>query len=335
MTRERRKRPPGAGGPVAPKGAPGGPRRPAAPAAEVPGRGGNRPGPSLVMTTLLGSFPVTVDHDTGEIMEGPVAVTLVEYPDGVELSAAPRTAGRRGSREDQERKKYERELRDFGPAEANRRAAERREEKATRSKDESIRRAKSSVRKIVRYFALRFMVTLTFPGEGVHDYDRALRLLQDFMHDHGERIHLGGRYLAVPELHPGGHGWHWHVLVSRRFAKPELSALWEGWTAFLGRRGMQPSGGARYARIDVKDWGRASSAASYAAKYVGKSLEDGCLGKNRRRFLVSLGAKVQSISASAESLDEVEEVAQSVPGAYVRHIEGEDGRPPIVWACWD
>ena len=76
------------------------------------------------------------------------------------------------------------------------------------------------------------MVTLTFPAEGVHDYDRSLRYLQDFLHDHGELLRLGGHYLAVPELHPGGHGWHWHVLVGRRFAKVELADLRQGWTDF-------------------------------------------------------------------------------------------------------
>lgn len=204
-----------------------------------------------------------------------------------------------------------------------------------RSNEESVRRAKTRVRRIVRYFGLRYMVTLTFPGVGVHEYDRALRLLQDFVHDHGQIVHLGGHYLSVPELHPGGHGWHWHVLVHRRFSKVELQALREGWTAFLGRRGMEPSGGAHWARVDVKAWGSAVRAATYAAKYVGKDLGVGRIGKNRRRFLASQGAVVESQRAWADSLDEVRAVAESVPGAYLTVTEAEDGRPPIVWACWD
>ena len=168
----------------------------------------------------------------------------------------------------------------------------------------------------------------------MHEYDHALRLVQDFIHDHASIVRFGGHYVAVPELHPGGHGWHWHVLVRRRFSQAELQALRDGWTAFLGRRGMEPSGGARYVRVDLKDWGSASRAAGYAAKYIGKSFENGNLGKNRRRFLASHGAVVGAQRASAESLAEVEAVAESVPGGFVKMVEGEEGRPPIVWACW-
>jgi hypothetical protein len=287
------------------------------------------------MTTLLGSLPPTVDLETGEIIDGPVSVSITQYPDGVELSAVPRQATRTGSSPAQaELRRYERDLMQCGPKEARRRAEERRDGKAERSSAESVRRARSRVRRIVRYFSLRIMVTLTFPGEGVHDYDRALRLLQDFVHDHGPTVHLGGHYVAVPELHPGGHGWHWHVLISRRFTKSELGELWVGWKAFLGRRGMEPTGGAEYVRVDVKAWGSAEAAAGYAAKYVGKSFEQGHLDKHRRRFLASQGAVVESQRASAASLDEVETIAESVPGAFVKVIEAEGGRPKIVWACW-
>ena len=302
----------------------------------APGRGAQHPVPSLVSATLLGSFPMRVDEETGEIIDGPVGVSVIEYMDGVELSAVPTTGPRR--RRDpmeSELRMYEHDLREVGPEEANQRAAQRREGKSARSVEESARRARSRVRRVVRYYGLRYMVTLTFPGDGVHEYNRALRLLQDFIHDHGATLRLGGHYVCVPELHPGGHGWHWHALVCRRFSKAELRALWEGWTAFLTRRGMAPSGGAQFVRVDVKDWGSAAAASGYATKYVSKAFEDGGLRKNRRRFLASQGAVVEAQRATAESLDEVEAVACAVPGAFVRRLEGEGGRPPIVWAIWD
>jgi hypothetical protein len=180
------------------------------------------------------------------------------------------------------------------------------------------------------------MVTLTFPGVGVHDYNRALRLLQNYIHDHGGQLHLGGHYLAVPELHPGKHGWHWHVLVHRRFSRQELDALWCGWTNYLGRKGIEPSGGARFVRVDVKRWGTASRAAGYAAKYVGKTFEGAAIGKGRRRFLVSLGAEIEAQRFVAASVEEVAAaVREEVPSAYVIEVGAEDGRPPIVWAGWD
>jgi hypothetical protein len=277
-----------------------------------------------------------VDLETGEIVEGNVGVSVYEYPDGVELTAVPRTPSRpKKDVAEREWLQYEQDVRAVGPEEAKRRADERQAARAERTSDESVRRAKTRVRRVVRYFGLRYMVTLTFPGEGVHDYNQGLRVLQDFIHDHGARLHLGGQYVAVPELHPRGHGWHWHVLVGRRFSRAELRALRVGWTAFLGRKGMHPSGGATWVRIDVKDWGTSANAGGYASKYVGKSFEAAELGKNRRRFLASHGAVVQSEKAWAESLSEVEAVCESVPGGQVVLTEREDGRPAIVWAVWE
>lgn len=186
----------------------------------------------------------------------------------------------------------------------------------------------------MRTYGLHLMVTLTFPGSGVHDYDESLRYVQDFIHDHGEVIHLGGTYVVVPELHPGGHGWHWHVLVCRRFTKAELHRARAEWTAFLGRRGMPPSGGAVWVRVNLKDWGTAKAAAGYAAKYVGKTFEEGHVGKHRRRFLASLGALVEPSRVGADTLEQVEEIAASVPGGQCHISEAEDGRPPILWAAW-
>ncbi len=278
------------------------------------------------------------DPETGEIVSGPVSGSVIEYPDGGgEVSAsAARQAGRAAGSGNAELRAYERDLREHGPGEARRLAEERRDKRQTRSAEEAVRRARSRVRRVVRYFGLTHMVTLTFPGAGVHDYNRALRLLQDFVHDHGTRLHLGGHYLAVPELHPGGHGWHWHVLVHRRFSNSELAALRHGWTDYLGRKDMGPSGGARFVRIDVKRWGSPSAAAGYAAKYVGKTFEGASIGKGRRRFLVSLGAEIEAKRFVAESVEEVAAVVrEEVPGAHVIEVPTEDGRPPIVWAGWD
>ncbi|MEI7814973.1 MAG: hypothetical protein WCJ13_09290, partial [Coriobacteriia bacterium] len=290
----------------------------------------------LVTATLLGRLPVLFDEDTGEILDGPVSVSVYEYRDGVELTAVPRTGRHKGrSTSDTELRQYENDLRDFGPEEAKQRAEERRAGRVGRSSEESVRRGKGRVRRLVRYYGLTLMVTLTFPGVGVHDYNESLRLVQNFIHDHGELLHLGGHYVAVPELHPSGHGWHWHVLVRRRFTRNELRAVREGWTAYLGRRGMHPSGGAKSVRVNLKDWQTGAVAAGYASKYVGKTFEQAHLGKNRRRFLASQGAVVEAMRATAESLEQVQEIARSVPGGAVKWVEGEGGRPPMVWAGWD
>jgi hypothetical protein len=331
-------------GPARPGGAPQapvGPRRPTPGAgsgsARVPGEGENRPY-SLVTATLLGRFEEPFDRQTGEIIGGPVRGTIIDYPDGGgELSACVAQRGGKPQGGDaNEWRTYERELRTHGVAEANRLAEERRETREGRTVEEAVRRARSRVRRVVRYYSLTYMVTLTFASEGVHDYNRALRLLQDFIHDHGELLRFGGHYVAVPELHPSGHGWHWHVLVHRRFSKTELEALRCGWTDYLSRKDMGPSGGARFVRIDVKRWGSAAAASGYAAKYVGKTFEGAAIGKGRRRFLISLGAEVEAQRFIAGSVEDVAAVVrEEVPGAHVIEVPAEDGRPPIVWAGWD
>ena len=265
--------------------------------------------------------------------------SIIDYPDGGgELSASVVVhRGAKGSASGlSEWRQYQKEVRELGVAEADERAEERRQERAERCVGESVRRARSRVRRIVRYYDLTHMVTLTFPGDGVHEYDRALRYLQDFIHDHGELVRLDGKYVAVPELHPGGHGWHWHVLVCRRFTRRELGALRQGWTDFLGRRAIVPSGGAGFVRIDVKPWGSAARAAGYASKYVGKTFESASVGKGRRRFLAPLGAEVEKQAFVAESVHEVAEAVREVaPSAYLIEVDAEQGRPPIVYAAWD
>lgn len=51
-------------------------------------------------------------------------------------------------------------------------------------------------------YSLNVMVTLTFLGEGVHEYDRAPRSLQDFIHGHVDALHMGGAWAAVPSFTP-------------------------------------------------------------------------------------------------------------------------------------
>lgn len=142
--------------------------------------------------------------------------------------------------------------------------------------------------------------------------------------------------MAVPELHPGGHGWHWHVLMSRRFKKLELQALRIGWTEFLRRRDMVPSGGAEYARIDVKAWPDAARAAAYAAKYAGKGFE-GDREKGRKRYLTRRGLDVPVLRGCAASLDELR-AAIDQANVAVRFESSEECEwrgPPMVWSSWD
>ncbi len=70
------------------------------------------------------------------------------------------------------------------------------------------------------------------------------------------------RWLAVLEWHPGGHGWHVHMVVDRFVPKGLVAELW-GW-GFVDARRIAVRG-------DGGSMGAARRAASYVAKYLTKS----------------------------------------------------------------
>jgi len=293
---------------------------------------------SLVYATFIGREKEWTDQETGEINKPPITVNSYTFPDGGGEITAVKSGKPKNNKivNSDEWNQYIQDRREFGPEKATELAHERQVARQERSKTEAARRAKTKVRRICRTHQLKYMVTLTFPGDGVHDYDRALRLVQDFIHDHGNLLGRGGIWLATPELHPSGHGWHWHVLVAKRFTKSELESLRVGWTQYLRRHSMEPSGGARFVRIDVKQWGNASQAAGYAAKYVGKTFEDGQLGKYRKRYLVSRGVNIECNKGGANTLAEVEKVLDQIEGIHVYKSSDDSDRdgPPMVWGSW-
>lgn len=144
---------------------------------------------------------------------------------------------------------------------------------------EHCRRAACMLRRRARNAGLVKMWTLTFPGQGIHDYDVAAQLFSRWMNDYGN-VFFRGYYVAVPELHPGGHGWHWHILTRKYISVEKVR---RSWTNFLIRRGYEPTGGAKYVRIHVKRMGSSRRAASYIAKYVSKSIGVG-IPKGRKRY---------------------------------------------------
>ena len=72
-------------GTTKPEGRSTSPRRPGADRGTgkaAPGRGENRPAPSLVIASFLGRDSEWVDRETGEIRPAPVSVGGIVYPDG-------------------------------------------------------------------------------------------------------------------------------------------------------------------------------------------------------------------------------------------------------------
>jgi len=317
----------------------GRPRDPRSAGSAAPGAGGNRPAPSLVIASFLGSLSDREQGEQGATRSPQISVGIIQYPDGGgELFGV--VIGKRRPRLvesdvwESRRREFEADV--YGSERADEMAEERRAEGKERSDKECARRARCRVRRLCRQYELNHMVTLTFPGCGIHVYDQALRLLQDFIHDHGHSLHRGCTWLAVPELHPSGHGWHWHVLVPGRFTKDELSGLRVGWTEYLRRHGMPPSGGALFTRIDVKRWPSAAHAATYAAKYAGKSFDGDDRQKGRKRYLIPRGVEVPVQRALAGSLDEVRAVIDQIDATRVFESLDDDEwlGPPMVWSSW-
>jgi hypothetical protein len=136
-------------GTTKPEGRSTSPRRPGADRGTgkaAPGRGENRPAPSLVIASFLGRDSEWVDRETGEIRPAPVSVGGIVYPDGGgELFGivAGSRGGRSGAGELEEWRQHEREVRELGQERADELAAERKEGRAARSATECARRAKS------------------------------------------------------------------------------------------------------------------------------------------------------------------------------------------------
>jgi hypothetical protein len=118
--------------------------------------------------------------------------------------------------------------------------AQRAQSEAKHSADEAVRRAQAKACRLVRTHVLGYMVTLTFPGEGVHVCGRAPTA--DFLHDHGPWRIGAASGLQFRSCIPAGMGGTGMSSCTRGSPSRSFASLREGWTYFLGRRGMEPSG---------------------------------------------------------------------------------------------
>lgn len=133
--------------------------------------------------------------------------------------------------------------------------------------ERNLKRAERMVKNLILANNLTYMWTLTSPIsiDTARDADSLLRAWRDnwtmrkLLHD----------WVAVFEQHIS-HGWHIHLMVNERL---RVGTLRDTWTALLRVRGYVPDS-VKYARLNVRVFKSEWSAASYAAKYVSKSLPD-------------------------------------------------------------
>jgi hypothetical protein len=154
------------------------------------------------------------------------------------------------------------------------------------------KRAARKVRQVCRANGMQDILALTWPGEGVHEYDRAYDALAGFIRDTKAGKFLRERgYLAVPELHPGGHGFHWHVAVKGgKCPRRMLEAIKREWAAYIWKH-CRPGGwnGTGKVRCHWKHYDTAQECAGYGAKYLTKTFVEGHVAPGRQRYLRSDG----------------------------------------------
>lgn len=194
-------------------------------------------------------------------------------------------------------------------------------------------RARTTVRRYCRANGLTRLLTLTYGGsratthaEAVDDVGRAMRRLRDAV----------GKfpYVWVPELHRDGEHYHVHLatgrpwavrcnrcdpagagrgLQSRGAADPCLRCAWG--RGFVHAKRLTATGN--------RPWQQETTAATYLAKYVGKSYEDHESGMHR--YDCARGFKPVQIRP--------EPVASEREGmAALREVAGKGKRPRFVWS---
>lgn len=135
-----------------------------------------------------------------------------------------------------------------------------------RSEAEAARRAQAAVRRLVCEHRLVRMWTLTMRDATTADErPMVVRRVQAFTRRCRNRW-PSLRWLAVLEWHPGGHGWHVHMVVDRWVPKQLLADLW-GW-GFVDARRIAVRG-------DSTTMAATRKAAAYVAKYVSKDAAPG------------------------------------------------------------
>jgi len=135
-----------------------------------------------------------------------------------------------------------------------------------RAAREAARRASVQVRRLVSEHKLTRMWTLTL-RESTLPEDRPVVVskLQAFLRRvRTELPHVV--WLAVLEWHPGGHGWHVHIVVNKFVPKPKIEEMWPHGFVDVRRISVRGDSSSRQA---------ISKAASYLAKYVSKDPPEG------------------------------------------------------------
>lgn len=166
-----------------------------------------------------------------------------------------------------------------------------------RNEREAVRRAQGMIRRVVVEHDLTRMWTLTLKrSTTASDRREVVHLVQLFIKRLRRRWHQV-KWLAVLEWHPGGHGWHVHLVVNRWLPKAVMQELWPH--GFIDARLIRPKG-------ERTGKAAARKAGQYVAKYLGKSQgehEQPAHQRGEQRYLRAEGLDVTEVHAEGSFLE--------------------------------
>lgn len=153
---------------------------------------------------------------------------------------------------------------------------EQEEERHARNHRRSVMRSRGLLMDYAREYKLCYLWTLTYKGEGQHDWDAMVDDVREFQRRFKEQ-YPDMAYVIVPEWHPGGHGIHLHMGVGRFIPWQVMLFLWTD-------GGSHPLAGTVKAPKTVKGKIDPEHCARYLAKYVTKTLNDAVARRGAKRF---------------------------------------------------
>lgn len=198
-----------------------------------------------------------------------------------------------------------------------------------RSALEAVRRARGKVRRYCAANRLNRFGTLTYAGVGCHDALQARADVRRFFRRLRERLGVERlAYVWVPELHPGGHGFHFHIAVARFIPRGVIEEAWGRGFVHITLIGDLPvgSGAREEARV----------AARYLSKYLGKGMA-GSGGLNRYDVAEGFQPRAEPITGPTEAgvIGEAARRMGGPPDVVWRSVDEPGWRAPqAVWVQW-
>lgn len=197
-----------------------------------------------------------------------------------------------------------------------------------RSRWEAARRAKGQVRRYCAANGLNRFGTLTYAGEGCHDPQQVRSDIGRFFRRLRRGIGEPFPYVWVPELHPGGHGFHVHFVVGRFVRRGLIEEAWGHGFIDIKLIGDLPAGSGRREESRV--------AARYISKYIGKDFSGGG-GLNRYDVAQGFQPAVETLTAPSQNgaIDAAIDRMGSAPDFMWRSIDADEWwGPPAVFLSW-